>query len=549
MELLAHHPDRRRISPLELLLTVNAVGLVLVAAWLRCRSLGNIPAVNGDEAWYGVAAMELLQQGRFRLQTPTGNPVNSFFFGPVVLLHLLLRPSIILLRAVAVGSGLAALAINWLLCRWVFDRRTATISTVVLAVLPINLAYSRFAWDASQSLFATLPVLYLSLAAVRFPQRLRPCLTAAVAAQVVALLVHPTNIFAAAAIVAVLAVRVPPQSIKRLMPSGTVGRLLLGGAVLATILSAASAVYWLPMPGLSRFTNRMGDPWQLVNPQGTPHFTVLYGRLFTGGTIYRYIPGSQSWFEWPAGWGTDGWGLDLVLFWVMAAAAVWFLWRSPKSEARLGDRFLVSAWALQLVAFLLLAGPAAMVPGWERYAICLIGPAVVLAARAAARVFGTPGMPLRVVLATAALAGWLVLADFQRHYFDFIRQTGCEVGPGRSHETFRTAAIEPKRAALDEILRHRGAGPTWIVTSQWWNYCPLKYLATAEQGVRVVTPDEAEAAAEFTRALVQGRVWCVEFSGSEGAEKARAMLAGREISRRQIEDFAGRPVLDVLHGE
>ena len=79
------------------------------------------------------------------------------------------------LRSVAVASGLAAIVINWVCCRWVFGWRTAAISTVALAVLPVNIAYSRIAWDASQSLAATLPVTYFALAAVQRPQfRWRP---------------------------------------------------------------------------------------------------------------------------------------------------------------------------------------------------------------------------------------------------------------------------------------------------------------------------------------------------------------------------------------
>ena len=46
----------------------------------------------------------------------------------------------------------------------------AVVSTVVLAVLPINIAYSRFGWDSSQSLLFTLPVVHLSLLAIRGPQ-------------------------------------------------------------------------------------------------------------------------------------------------------------------------------------------------------------------------------------------------------------------------------------------------------------------------------------------------------------------------------------------
>ncbi len=95
-------------------------------------------------------------------RTPTGNWLNPFFFAPLVALHALVEPSFELLRITPFASGLLALVVNFFLCRRAFDLRTATISTVALAVLPINIAYSRFAWDASQSLLFTLPVVYVA---------------------------------------------------------------------------------------------------------------------------------------------------------------------------------------------------------------------------------------------------------------------------------------------------------------------------------------------------------------------------------------------------
>ena len=188
-------------------LILNLVGLLLVAVWLRCRALGNMPGLSGDEAWYGAHAWDLLHHGDWPRHTPTGNLINPFFFGPLLLLQACCPPSIVVLRAVAAASGLLALVVNWLLCRWVFDRRTAILSTVALAVLPINIIYSRLGWDASQSLVATLPVLYFSLAAVRFPARQDRYTAIAVLALLAAVWVHPTNIFCGAAIVVALGVR------------------------------------------------------------------------------------------------------------------------------------------------------------------------------------------------------------------------------------------------------------------------------------------------------------------------------------------------------
>ena len=187
------------------LLAANLAAIAAAAIVFRCRSLSNIPGLNGDEAWYGVRAWEMLHGGDFSLRTPTGNLLNPLMFIPAVLLHACFRPSVLLLRIAPLLSGLAALAVNWAMCRRIFDRATAVISTLILPLLPIDIAYSRFAWDASQSLLATLPVWLFSLAAVRFPARRDAATAAAIACLLPAILVHPTNIFAAAAIAASMA--------------------------------------------------------------------------------------------------------------------------------------------------------------------------------------------------------------------------------------------------------------------------------------------------------------------------------------------------------
>jgi hypothetical protein len=493
---------------------VAAAALGLAALWFRCRSLGNIPGVNGDEAWYGVTAWDLLHGQPWPLTTPGDNPLNPFYFALLLPLEACFRPSIVLLRIVPLLSGLAALALNWWLCRRVFDRPTAVISTLILALLPIDIAYSRFAWDAAQSLPATLLVWYFSLSAVRFPEWQDRFTAAAIVALLAAVLVHPTNVFAGAAIAASLLAR---RRQFRLQPR----RL----TVLA--LAALALILWAAHLGHAAGA---GGGWrshlaQLVHPGEAPHFVALYANLFSGETVYQYLSGGHSWLQWPA-LGGGSWAIGVVLVWTLLAAAAWRLWRYARNPA---DRVLVAGWLLELAAFAVLAGPAALLPGQERYAICLVAPAVVLAARGGSlwwgqRSTGKASGTRRTAAAVLALAAaWFVLADFHQHYFRFIEQTG-----GRAHRTFRTAAIEPKRAALDYILQHRTPGATWIVADEYWSRWPLRYLALGDRDVHVVGRDSNVARAA-------GPVWHVRFCDGEG---------GRG---QKILDYAGRPVLCVSH--
>jgi len=208
------------------------------------------------------------------------------------------------------------------------------------------------------------------------------------------------------------------------------------------------------------------------------------------------------------------------------------------------DRVLLAAWALGLLIFLLIAGPRAMAPGEERFTICLIGPAVLLASRGAALGYEAAAPRWRLALAVGALSGWLVLADFHEHYFRFIQRTG-----GESHLTFRTAQVEPKEAALQYILDRRSAGPTTICCSEWWNLWPIRYLALPEREITVVEDLAAKAPIDQTAVSEQGRTWHVEFYGTAAQQRLEARFAGRGPQRKTLTDYAGRPILFVLQAD
>ncbi len=176
-------------------LVFNGTVLLIVAVALRAWHLGNIPGVNGDEAWSGVQAARLLAGESVAWRTPHGNPLNLFLVLPLAALQAIFPPSFTLLRLPSLASGLAALLANYLLCRRAFDSRTATISTLFLALLPIDIAYSRFAWDASQSLLATLFVLYLPIAHCRRRGDTASLSGWAMLALALAIYIHPTNVF------------------------------------------------------------------------------------------------------------------------------------------------------------------------------------------------------------------------------------------------------------------------------------------------------------------------------------------------------------------
>jgi len=388
---------------------------------------------------------------------------------------------------------------------------------------------------------------------VRFPARRDAATAAAIVCLLPAVLVHPTNIFAAAAVAASMASGWRQWRLDR--------RRLAFWAI-----AALTVVVW----GTCMLKTHAGGHWtdrlrQLVLPGENPHFAVLYANLFTGETVYQYIAGSHSWLQWPA-FGSGGQiGVGTALVWTILLGSAWRLAVRPSIADRLGgtgisqalldstgkmpvppdpeglaDRVLVAAWLLELAGFLIFAGPRGMIPGQERYAVCLIAPAVLLAARGAAVWWAEAGRMKMPAAVLASVLAWLTLADFQQHYFAFIERTG-----GQAHATFRTAAVEPKLAALNYVLQRRTADVAWIAADSWWSYYPLEYFALGNRDAGIVTFKEAASEPEFAMAAADGRAWRVEFCDPiEGQERLNPSFQ-RHGEAARILDFGGRPVLSV----
>ena len=72
--------------------------IVAAAVATRFYEFGRVPGMQGDEAWYGVQALDLLRGRGGELRTPTGNVPGLLHGGALVLLHSLFQPSLWLLR-------------------------------------------------------------------------------------------------------------------------------------------------------------------------------------------------------------------------------------------------------------------------------------------------------------------------------------------------------------------------------------------------------------------------------------------------------------------
>ena len=106
-----------------------------------------------------------------------------------------------------------------------------------------------------------------------------------------------------------------------------------------------------------------------------------------------------------------------------------------------------------------------------------------------------------------------MLVTFKCQYFDEFNNHG-----GRSHLTFRTAAIEPKAQAMIYIVHGRDPTvPTLIETSEWWLYWPLQYLAYAHRDIKVELRSADDRRPLDQQAFANMEAWIVEFAEAEAA--------------------------------
>ncbi len=207
---------------------------------------------------------------------------------------------------------------------------------------------------------------------------------------------------------------------------------------------------------------------------------------------------------------------------------------------------LAAGWVLSLTAFFVIAGPAALAPHFERYGIALVGPGAILAALGLdgwiAGLGPDASQKRRLATLAATSVAWVLLATFQVEFFAFFHRTG-----GQSHLTFRTAAVEPKAAALEYIASHSTAN-VHIAASEWWNYWPIRYLAESRKGGQSDIDVRFGVATDEWLAEKDVSTWQVEFTESPVCESFRRQQhkSGVPIFESTIDDYAGHPLLTLF---
>lgn len=545
----------RRVSGRVLGFAVLFVLLVAVA--FRFVWLDTVPGLNGDEAWLGWKSYLAAHGVDLDWRTNSGNFTNPFFLLPLVWLHHVFEPSAWVLRVTAAISGVLTLLVNFGMCRWIFGTRVAVASTVLLAVVPMSIAYSRFGWEPSQIPLLAVVVVYSACALCDWNRSFVGWMMVAAAGLFAGFLVHPTIAYLAVLpVLGVIARWLRPEE-----GGWRAGEFFLAGAIVSAGLGVAmylKAPPWIQPEIAERFT---GGAWIA----DMPRFLVAWVRNFNGINTFGFLPGS-----WPGAAEVLNAGKPWPVFPLDVLAGLAFLvamgcvalgaFRGDASQEmkapgirRMHAVLLVGAVSATLL-FGAMNGAAKVAVWFDRYGLWALVPGCLILALGYAWVVRR--LPGAEVLFTAiCLLGCAgLLALFGSKYFLHFWQTSGDGGMDSRVGVQQIKATAAKRIA-DWSAEKAFPEPPVLISSNWFAFWPTVYFMqgkTTNQEWEMVYagPESGEPLGGENRysEKYQGRpIVIVEFEGSDAWDKWREIWPRKHWGTRSVRlnDMAGRPNLRI----
>jgi hypothetical protein len=486
--------------------------LIIAGLLVRVVALDRLPGINGDEAWYGVNVHLLLDGEPVFLRTGVGNVLSPLHSGFLVPLEAVAGPAFVLLRVPSVVWGTLALLLVFPLLARCIGTSAAVISASWLAVSPAAVSQARFGWDPSATLLLSLLVTGLALQGRWL----------AVLAFMVGLIVHPTNVFLAP----LAATAWIPGAVEWYRDLSARARRWLLAITLTLSPFVAVPAFFLArriahagfLPSIEMVVERLTSP-ALWYATATGIVSLLAG--VTSATAIAGPP--------PAVLRIAAMGVIAVAL----AGAAYGHWHARHHPAASSTRWFGPAVATCILLFHVVAGPRALQPGVERYAMFVLVPLTV---------WCTWGLQLtRRGTYLAGTAATTLAAVLMLGYFIPLATRG-----GDGHSAFRTGDVEPKQAAFDFIRQHgRSASVIVILAEDWWLYWPLRYLAVEDRRIHVdiLSQDHVKWLHPGTTApplpQLPDAVYAVLFAGSPRS-------FGNDAAVFTARDPIGRPIVQVF---
>jgi hypothetical protein len=476
-----------------------AAALIALGVVFRFLWLGNIPGMNGDEAWYGVQVVGPLRNIEWR--TPNENLPNPFLIIPDWLLNHIFPPSAWTLRLPAALAGVICIAVAWFLWRAFLSRSSTRSAAILVATLPVTIAFSRIGWDPCESILVGMLVIYFSLTGRAFWTAI---------SIFIAVWIHPTNVFLMPMVASHWLFRIWTAD----MQVGTRIRRTIALAISGIVLVGVMKPLFLSTGHAQTYADVL-HPWTWIR------YAWFSAELISGVSSYRYFAG-------PFNPGLDIAHVAVTGLLVVPALLAGCILMLRRKEWRPLSHLLGTAGLF--IAFRVLAARRAMdADGDVRYGLVLIAPLLLAWIFSIESVFKTSRIPDFVILVIGAAC----LIVFGQQYFIRIMRTG-----GESHVTFRTAPVEPKEQAA-ALIRAHSCERKVVSAESWWLAEPLKYLLAKDAGTTVYktgdVPDDA------LRGIPEGCVLAVSFLNTPMDTSMRSGGLTPEI----VTDMRGEPLIEV----
>lgn len=392
--------------------------LVCVSIFLRIFHLENIPAICGDEAWTATQA-QLAARGLPHTWIVTSHRLLSPFY--IALSYLTQGVDPFGIRYPAFMIGVLTIIISFPILSRAIGKEAAFLATLIVAVLPIHIEFSRLAWE----------LCFVPLFGVMFTAfTLRKKWFAALLAVIAGTLSHPSFINLLPVLVLVF---LWARYKENKLPSKAV--LILSGLVLIGL--GIWAYSWLP----PRFI-RTDISFESIGVYITGVAGVFMG-LVGFAFMADFVPPLAAWFL-------------IILFYLVVIGGTVMTWkRIPEIQ-----KVFMAGIFLSIITIYILAGLAVVSPGFERASLFYCVPICAY--------LGTVFSEIKFGKWKVFFLSLIMLGST----FAFLFMPVFEHG-GKLTREFHTGPVDPKYAAYEWINTQiiQGKKPLFIAEdfSIFWN--------------------------------------------------------------------------------